>query len=485
MGGVSVHRDEVSSVRRGPGVRSHRVLLVVILGLCFFLRAGAVVAVLDRDPHVVVQADTPTYERPALALLEDGVFARSPQDQRPEFLRTPGYPAFIATVYLIFGQSHAALLLMQVLLSTLTVLVVYLLGARMWSVSVGLLAAAMTAFEPLQWYSAGTMLSESLDTLLLMLVVAIGFIMFAQEKPKLRWPLLLGLVIATATMVRPVTYYLPLFVIVLVAYRAVRRRVTLRHSARMIAVFLLPVIVMIGGWQLRNHEAVNSWRFSAIEAKNLDLYRGAGVVADEDGISLTAAQRRLLTQLGTHPGESPGAYFGRMYRQGLHILASQPWEAAEGAAQGLLDEIDSTRSRTFAYVGMPPATGALEYATTLLLAAFYALCLYGLVQVVRARRHMLAHLFVLGVAAYVLLVSAGPEATGGRGERFRSVVMPILILYTARGTQELALLARRRHHERRTPPGDDVGDFAVSPPLGKGVARHLDDLGRACGEPPS
>ena len=181
----------------------------------------------------------------------------------------------------------------------------------MWSVSVGLLAAAMTVFEPLQWYSAGTMLSESLDTLLLMLVVATGFIMFTQEKPKLRWPFLLGIAIATATMVRPVTYYLPLFVIAVVTYQAVRRRVTLRHGARMIAAFLFPVIVIIGGWQLRNHEAVDSWRFSAVEAKNVDLFRAAGVVADEDGISLTAAQRRLITRLGTHAGESEGAYFGR------------------------------------------------------------------------------------------------------------------------------------------------------------------------------
>ena len=284
----------------------------------------------------------------------------------------------------------------------------------MWSVSVGLLAATMTALEPLQLYSAGTMLSESLDTLLLMLVVATGFIMFAQAKPQLRWPFLLGLGVATATLVRPVTYYLPLFVIVLIAYRAVRRRVTLRRGAQMIAVFLLPVIVVVGGWQVRNHEEVNSWRFSAVEAKNLDLFRAAGVVADDDRISLRAAQQRLVTQLGTHPGESQGAYFGRMYRQGLHILASEPWEAAEGAAQGLLDEIDSTRSRTFAYLEMPPASGALEDTTTLLLAVFYALFLYGLVLVVRARRHLLAHVFVVGVAAYVLLVSAGPEATGGR-----------------------------------------------------------------------
>ncbi len=449
MGGVAVERDEASSVRLWRGARHQRVLLAVILGLCFFLRAGAVIAVLDSDPHVAVQVDTPTYEQPALALLEHGRFSESPRDPLPEFLRTPGYPAFIATVYWIFGQSHAALLLMQVLLSTVTVLVVYLLGARMWSVSIGLLAAAMTAMEPLQWYSAGTILTESLDTLLLILVVAIGFVMLTQEQPKLRWPLLLGFAVATATMVRPATYYLPLFVVALLAYTAVHRRATLRDGARMIAVFLLPVIVIVGGWQFRNHETVNSWRFTAIEAKNLDLFRGAGVVADEDKISLNAAQQRLLTRLGTHPGESQGAYFGRMYRQGLHILAAKPWEAAEGAVNGLLDEIDSTRSRTFAYLGMRPASGTLEDATTLLLAAFYVLFLYGLVLVVRARRQLLAHLFVVGVAAYVLLVSAGPEASGGRGERFRSVVMPILILYAARGTREQVLVVRRGHRERR------------------------------------
>ena len=449
MSGVPVDEHEASSVRRRTGVRAAQLLLVVILGLCFLLRAGAVLAVLDSDPHVVVQADTPTYEQPALALLENGKFSQSPKVQRPEFLRTPGYPAFIAIVYLIFGQSHAALLLMQVFLSTLTVLAVYLLGARMWSVSIGLLAAAMTVFEPLQWYSAGTMLTESLDALLLMVVVTTGYIMFAQERPRLRWPFTLGIAVATATMVRPATYYLPVFVIALLMSQAVRRRMTLQTGARMIAVFLLPVIVIIGGWQLRNHEAVNSWRFSAVEAKNLDLFRAAGVVADEDRASLTAAQRQLITQLGTRPGESQGAYFGRMYRQGMHILAAEPWEAAEGVVYGLLDEIDSTRSRTFAYLGMPPASGALEYVSTLLLACFYALCLYGLVQVARARRHLLAHFFVVGVAAYVLLISAGPEASGGRGERFRSVIMPILILYAARGTHELALLVRRRQCERR------------------------------------
>ena len=346
-------------------------------------------------------------------------------------------------MYLIFGVSHAALLLVQVVVSTLTVFIVFLLGSRMWSVSVGLLAAAMAVIEPLQWYSTGTILSESLATLLLMLVVAAGFKMFSQEKPELRWPLLLGVAMALATMVRPVTYYLPLFVIVLIACRAGRRRTTRRHGVRMIAVFLLPLVAIVGGWQFRNHEAVNSWRFSAVEAKNLYLYRAAGIIADNDGLSLNTAQQRLIARLSSVPGESQGAYYGRMYQDGLQIVTSDPLEAVEGFAQGLVSEVTGVRSRVFTYLGLRPVSGAFEDGAALLLAAFYALCLYGLLQVARARRDLLAHLFVVGTAAYVLLVSAGPEAASGRGERFRSVIMPILVLYGARGTHGLFVVVRR------------------------------------------
>jgi Dolichyl-phosphate-mannose-protein mannosyltransferase len=419
----------------------------VILGLCLLLRSGVVLDVLESNPREVVQVDSRSYLRPALALLDDAHFFQSPNDRQPEFVRTPGYPAFIALVYLIFGESHAALLLMQVLVSTCTVLVVYLLGARMWSVPVGLLAAAMAVVEPLQWYSAGTILTETLATLLLTLVAAAGFIVFAQEKPELRWPLLLGVATAMVTMVRPVTYYLPLFVIALLAYRTLRRQVTLCQGVQMIAVFLLPLVLIVGGWQLRNHETVQSWRFSAVEAKNLDLFRAAGIVADDEGIGLNAAQQRLITRLSAVRGESQGAYYERMYQQGLQIVTSNPFEAVKGAAEGLFHEVTSTRSRVFTYLGLRPASGALEDGATVVLAAFYGLFVYGLVQVARARRDRLAHLFVVGTAAYVLFVSAGPEAAGGRGERFRSVIMPILILYAARGTQQLFVRVRLHRDE--------------------------------------
>jgi hypothetical protein len=51
------------------------------------------------DPEVTISGDTKTYVRPAQALLEDGRLTEGPDDPDPIFLRTPGYPLFIAAVF--------------------------------------------------------------------------------------------------------------------------------------------------------------------------------------------------------------------------------------------------------------------------------------------------------------------------------------------------------------------------------------------------
>ncbi len=69
-----------------------------------------------------------------------------------------------------------------------------------------------------------------------------------------------------------------------------------------------------------------------------------------------------------------------------------------------------------------------------------------MILVLRERRSLVAHAFVVGVAAYVLIASAGPEAFGGRGERFRAPIIPILILYAAHGGCDLFVRLRARRH---------------------------------------
>ncbi len=65
------------------------------------------------------------YHQLAVNLLEHGAFSISTAPPlQPDAIRTPGYPAFIALVYLIFGVSPQAVLLLQVILDSLTALLV-------------------------------------------------------------------------------------------------------------------------------------------------------------------------------------------------------------------------------------------------------------------------------------------------------------------------------------------------------------------------
>jgi len=207
----------------------------------------------------------------------------------------------------------------------------------------------------------------------------------------------------------------------------------------------VPIVVLIGGWQLRNHERVDSWQFSGIEAKNVYHYRAAGVVARTSHIPLAEAQHELSVRLGPRGKETQGAYYGRMYRAGMHILSAHPVDTIVVTLKGLWSELFSVRVKFFEYLRSHPASGALVTLAEALLVAFYAVSAYGLVLALRRGRAASAHVFVAGIALYILVASAGPEAMAGRGERFRAPIMPILILYGAFGAHALySSVAKRR-----------------------------------------
>ena len=68
----------------------------------------------------------------------------------------------------------------------------------------------------------------------------------------------LGLILSVATLLRPVTYYFPLVVVFFLLLRFARQRARWSDVAKMTTAFLVPIVVLLGGWQFRNHERVDS-----------------------------------------------------------------------------------------------------------------------------------------------------------------------------------------------------------------------------------
>jgi 4-amino-4-deoxy-L-arabinose transferase-like glycosyltransferase len=432
--------------------RAHRVL-AALLAVCVVGRGAYVLYLVHAHAIITSSGDAPSYLLPARQLFAHGRFDSGNPPGLSEFLRTPGYPAFIAAIYRVFGQSITAVLLVQVVCSAVTVLLVYLLATRMWSTEVGLVAALLTLLEPLQNATTATILTECLAALLLTLIAYIGFVAFTSDAPRTGLWALLGFVLAYAVLVRPALYYLPLFIVVLIVVRGRTGgapRVLTTASA-----FLAPLVVIVGGWELRNHLRVGSWRLSGIEARNLYRYRAAGVVADVSHVKFRKAQLSLGTQFGSLGTQRQGPYYDRMYRSAVHILRAHPAATLDGAIRGLGSEVFGVRSKFFEYLRLRPAPGIAVLIAGALLVGFYALCVSGIVLAARRRDRTLGHVCVLGIALYVFLTSAGPEAFGGRGERFRAPIMPILILYAAFGahTAYVRLRTRRAATQLLVPVG--------------------------------
>lgn len=148
-----------------PPDRRRRIALAAILLFCVVSRGGYVLYLARVDPDVAYERDSVSYIRPAQALVDHRRFDQAATERTAEFLRTPGYPVFIAVVRDVAGSGNTRLLLAQAGLSTLTVFLAFVLATRLWSVTTGLVAGALVALEPLQFYTAGTLIAEGLSAL--------------------------------------------------------------------------------------------------------------------------------------------------------------------------------------------------------------------------------------------------------------------------------------------------------------------------------
>ncbi|MBN1510901.1 MAG: glycosyltransferase family 39 protein [Phycisphaerae bacterium] len=268
-------------VETGPGsTRTTVPWLLLALAVAFAMRGGALWTTRDTRP-ILDEAD---YVVRAEALLDGKGFVGSFRSwilhpgsplltnlpQYPGAYQAPGYPAFMALVMRVWGRSLVAVKFVQVLLSTATVGLVFLIGRNGYGARSGLVAAFICAIYPNLIAFSHYLWSE---TLFLFLLTGGICLLTGRNRavppPMHRWALA-GVCLGAAAMTRAIALYiLPLVLL----WMLLLHRQRLRRALGEAAVTAGVVVLIILPWTYRNHRITGG--FVLVDTSGaFNLWRG-------------------------------------------------------------------------------------------------------------------------------------------------------------------------------------------------------------------
>ena len=320
---------------------SDRRVLAGILALALALRVAVAVA---WQP--ALGGDAEDYDR-----LAAGVAAgRGYVDTRgqPTAWRPPGYPAFLATVYQLAGDSPVAVGLAQAVVGTASVGVVFAVTSPVLGASAGLVAAALVAVDAAQLALTSRRLSEGLFTLLLLLLVFSSLRLRARLSESSFpwvWAVGVGVLGGVATLTRGIFVGYPLLLaLALVIEGAGSAEGSAARSGRRRAAAVALVLLSAYGltlvpWTVRNVTAVGAPVPVATQG-GLTLYSSwfprdgtvFGVFPEDEvtagAIGLTETQQSSYFTRATLQGlsESPERIPRLLVLKVLYLIVPLDWE---------------------------------------------------------------------------------------------------------------------------------------------------------------
>ena len=223
--------------------------------------------------------DTPIYQELAHNWLAHGVYGLKILGQLTAVdIRTPGYPAFLAAIYSVFGESARAVMIVQACVDVLTCFVVAAIAAVLAPKAsrrrVALAALWLAAICPFTANYTAVVLTETLATFLTALALLVLIEAFRQEHlgpplesastsmmPAMRW-LLAGFVVGFGTLVRPEAPLLLAgagLVLVFLWWRPADWKKLARAGVLLGVGLVLPLVP----WAARNWRALHTVQFLA------------------------------------------------------------------------------------------------------------------------------------------------------------------------------------------------------------------------------
>ena len=254
-------------------------ILGVIVAVGFGLRVERVI-----NPNAHPGDDALAYTALAKSLYEDHSYGGPDFDNSSDW--SPGAPLLYAGVYYTTGGARdGAARLLQALMGTAAIVVVFLLGSRINCRPAGLLAAAATAVYPPFIHSTGAVLSEP-PAILTLPAAILALLWAADRRGTWEW-CVPGLLLGITALIRP--EYLVVGILLSAFVLALRwRQNGFRGAAAATAVMLVALVLPIAPWAIRNLIVLDRW-VPISTGGGKALYVGTYLPADGDYQRVKAA----------------------------------------------------------------------------------------------------------------------------------------------------------------------------------------------------
>jgi 4-amino-4-deoxy-L-arabinose transferase-like glycosyltransferase len=253
-------------------------------------------------PHQDNSLTVDGYQYLAQALVRWGEFGF--EKGVPTIVTTPGYPLYIALVFLIVGEKPLALVILNALMSTAMCVLAYALGRRLFSERTGLLAAGFWAVYPYAIYYTAFNYRETF--LGFLIAIELYGLLEWRRKPRTAAALFCGGLGAWIALTNPVSLILlaaaPLWLLIEGRLRSVLRQAVF---------YYLLLAVLYAPWPLRNYRAFGAPFLTNVHS-GLNMLQGLLVPPEKFG---TAAETEILDA-------------DPEYKQGMAFMGAEDYVAA-------------------------------------------------------------------------------------------------------------------------------------------------------------
>lgn len=381
--------------------------------------------------------DNPTFKFPTLDARYHDEWAQAVAQgkwaQPQAFFRAPLYPYFLGLIYYVFGHNYYAPRIVQFLIGSFSVVLLTLLGARLFGKKIGLAAGLVFATYASVIYFEGELL---LDSLLIPLDLLLFIFLYrAKENPVSANWLLSGLWLGLSAITRPnILIFAP--VVLFWIWYLFRQRETLLRQAKFAALFVLGAILPILPVAYHNYRVERPLVLIASQG-GINFYIGnnphsngyAAWMPGRLAATWDLADTREIARQETGKNLSSGELSGFWFKKGLDYWRAAPLEAFKLTVKKALlfftrFEISNNEDIYLAW-----QNSALMRFLPVGFWLVGPLGLLGLVFSFVNRRARLISVFVLVYSVSVIIFFVN--------SRFRLPVLPFLTLFAAYAVFEL------------------------------------------------